>query len=178
MKTIYIVILIILGEMFFSNNLLAQTQSTNPLTLTVNLSTDVISISLGADPNVEFLYDAAGDYTTTQTVTKTGHVTVVSNQEFDLAVAARSNFTSNGTGSLNLNVVSVSVDPSTLNGGSSTAVALALAATGPGTTLVTGADPSSGAVFNINYSIPNVSTLLGLANQIFTTTVVYTATQL
>src|SRR5690606_35396208 len=88
---------------------------TTPVTVNINL-TDAISITLGADPTVDFNYLTAVDYTQEQTVEKPSHFTVVSNRGYNLAVSATQDFTPTGP---DLGIVSVSVDDAsaTANGG-------------------------------------------------------------
>ncbi len=149
----------------------AQTATSGPVTVNINL-TDAISITLGADPTVNFNYMEAADYTEVQTVEKTGHFTVVSNQEYNLTVQAVTAFSPAGPA---LDIVTVSVDPGTLNGG--TPVPNVPLNTEPAP-LLNGADPSTGALYTVNYEIADATTLLGLPDPTYTTTVTYTATQL
>lgn len=149
----------------------AQVES-NAVTLTVDLTASVLSLSLGASPDVEFKYTTAADYTATKTVSKTAHLSVVSNRNYSIAVKATAFTATSGT--LPLSTVSVTVDPLTLNGGTATPVSLSTT----NATLLTGGTPSNSAVFNISYAISSPSSLLTLPRELYTSSVTYTATHL
>lgn len=122
-----------------------------------------------------FNYPTAASYTVPQTVPKLGHFTVISNQAYDVTVAGTAPFSNaNSATPIPLNVVTVSVDPGTANGGAVTPVILSAAAQ----PVVSGATPTGGATYNVSYSIPDATPLLGRSPLIYSTTVVYTATQL
>ncbi|WP_400261879.1 hypothetical protein ACFX5U_20205 [Sphingobacterium sp. SG20118] len=151
----------------------AQTASTTPVNLSIELQ-DAISITLGGTPEVEFVYANAADYAGSQTITKPAHFTVVSNQKYNITVNAVSAFTP----SLDLDVVQISVASTTApsiygTGTLNTAVLSTTAAS-----LVDNAIASKGATYDIDYKIPDATKLLGLTAGEYTTTVVYTATQL
>ncbi len=148
-----------------------QAQTAN-VTVNIDLSTDVISINLGADPEVNFVYATAADYANSKTVSKTSHFTVVSNTNYDITVAADNEF--DGTDNIPLGVIDINVDPTTANGGELNAVNLSLSPT----LLVGSATPSTGAIYNVNYTIADASPLVGLAPEVYTTTITYTATGL
>lgn len=155
-----------------AQHLQAQESATSaPVTVNINM-TDAISITLGADPTVNFNYTTATDYTASKTVEKTNHFTVVSNKPYDLSVAAAAGFTP--AGGPNLNIVTVTVPPSTANGGTPVAnVALSTTAAA----LVNNSTASTGATYTVDYTIANPASLLNLAGSAYTTTVTYTATQ-
>lgn len=154
----------------------AQTDQTAPVTVTIDLTAPVLSIDLGADPNVEFVYATPEDYTTPQVEPKLGHFTVVSNQVYDVTVAAQEEFTvvPENDSPIPLGVVQVSVDPSTTGGGTGAVVPLAQTAG----TLVTDGPATLGATYNINYTIPDATSLINKQPEEYSTTVIYTATQL
>lgn len=175
MKKHYFLFVLIAVTVLLSSRVQAQsTANSAAFNLNVNLTADVLSIQLGASPDVQFAYANTSDYTTAKTVSKVGHVTVVSSRPYNLSAQAVSNFTSSGTGTLALNVVNINVDPTTLNGG--TPVGGTLSTTG--TSLVTAATPTVGSSFNMNYSIPSAAGFVGQSVQNFTTTVTYTASQI
>lgn len=165
--------LMLLMFLFGSVSVYAQVD-TEPVTVTIDLSTSVISISLESDPHVTFSYESAQDYTEEKKVEKPSHFTVISNLPYDVSVKAESEFSSTGTENPDLNVVTIKVDENTANGGNLSAVTLS---TSPGE-LVKNADPSTGATYNVEYSIPSAETLIELDNVVYTTTVTYTATHL
>ncbi|MEJ2884482.1 hypothetical protein [Pedobacter sp. GR22-6] len=153
----------------------AQSASTDPVTVNINLSAEVISIVLGGSPDVTFNYPTAASYTVPQTVPKLGHFTVISNQNYDVTVSGTAPFSNaNSATPIPLNVVTVAVDPATANGGAVAPVILS----GTAQPVVSGATPTGGATYNVNYSIPDATPLLGRSPLIYSTTVVYTATQL
>lgn len=147
---------------------------TDPVNVSIDLTAAVISIDLGTDPDVAFVYADAEDYANEQTETMLGHFTVVSNQPYEIAVAANTEFTSPSSDEVPLSIVDVSVDPGTANGGTLATIPLS---TTPGI-LVTGADPSTGAVYNVDYTIADAAPLVGLSAEVYTTSVTYTATHL
>ena len=166
MKNKVLIGLFTFAAVCFGQNIYAQTSA--PVTVNINL-TDALSITLGADPTVNFDYLEAADYTEVQTVQKPNHFTVISNQEYNLTVQAVTAFSPAGPA---LDIVTVSVDPGTTNGG--THVPLNI----DPTPLLNNADASTGATYTINYEIADATTLLGLPDPTYTTTVTYTATQL
>ena len=175
MKTKSLLATLVLSAGLFSITANAQTDQTAPVTVNIDLTAPVISIDLGADPTVNFLYATAADYTVAQTQPKVGHFTVISNQNYDITVAAQAEFTVYpAQTAVPLSVVQVSVDPATANGGTLTMQPLSMT---PGE-LVSDATATTGATYNVNYSIPDAAPLLGKANEVYTTTVIYTATQL
>lgn len=174
MKKITILSLLVIGAIGISQKANAQTDVTGPVTVNIDLTAEVISIDLGADPTVNFVYATAADYTESKTVTKEGHFTVISNLPYDITVAAQGEFVSPSEDDLPLDLVTVSVDPATANGGTLTDAPLALAET----PLVGEAEASTSAVYNVDYTIDNPAPLLDLAREVYTTTVTYTATQL
>ncbi|GGH03970.1 hypothetical protein GCM10007415_45190 [Parapedobacter pyrenivorans] len=160
------------------NHVFAQV-STAPVTVSIDLTAPVISITLGADPNVTFVYDSPEDYTTPQVVNKPGHFTVVSNQDYEISVVAQGEFTVNAANDdpIPLEVVQVAVDPSTTGAGTTEIVPLTTAAS-DATILATDAPATTATLYNINYTIPDATPLLDKFPQVYSTTVVYTATQL
>lgn len=180
MKKTPIFLFLLLTALFFNQKASAQASDvTTAVNLSINLAADVISIDLGADPNVVFNYITAADYIGAKTVSKTGHLSVISNQPYNISVAAQAAFTSSGDDTLPLNTVQVSVDPTTANGGTLLMAPLALAtAPATGSPLVNNAIAGIGSLYNVTYTIPTAAPLLNLENQIFSTTIVYTATQL
>lgn len=147
---------------------------TGPVSVNIDLTTPVISITLGASPDVNFIYQTAEDYTDSKTESKSSHFTVISNLPYDISVKAESEFTSPANNNPELDLVEIQVDPATPNGGDLNVVPLSLT----GSVLVEGADPSAGAVYNVDYSIPDATPLLGLDGEVYSTTVTYTATHL
>ncbi|MGK6350311.1 hypothetical protein [Parapedobacter sp. DT-150] len=157
----------------------AQESQTAPVTVSIDLSAEVISIELGAAPDVEFVYATPEDYNTAQVIAKPAHFTVVSNQSYEVSVLAQGEFTVNATNEepIPLDAVQVSVDGSTTGAGTTAVVPLTTTA-GETTVLATAAPASLGTIFNINYTIPDATPLLDKVPQEYSTTVVYTATQL
>jgi len=155
-----------------------STVTTSGFPLTINLSADVMSISLSSTPDVAFTYATAEDYVTEQTVTKPGHVTVVSNEPYNLSIAAQGTFDVTSTDetplSLTLDVVQVNVDPATANGGTTPTVSLSTT----GADIVTSSAATLGNAFDVIYTIPDATPLLNRAGNTYSTTLVYTATQL
>lgn len=158
----------------FGQHAYAQVSATTtPVTVNINL-TDAISITLGADPTVDFNYLDAEDYTEVQTVTKPNHFTVVSNQAYNLTVQAVQDFAPVGPA---LDIVTVSVDEESVTNNGGTPEDNVPLSTTPAP-LLNGAAASAEAIYQINYEIPDATTLLGLEGSKFSTTVTYTATQL
>lgn len=154
----------------------AQSDQTAPVTVNIDLTAAVLSIELGGTPTVNFVYGSPADYTVSQTQPKPGHFTVISNQAYDITVEAQAQFTVDAGNAtpVPLDVVEVSVDPATANGGS-----LATQPLSPGPlAIVSGASPTAGATYNVNYTIPDATPLLGKVPLVYSTTVIYTATQL
>lgn len=176
MKNKLTLTLLVLAAICFGQQAKAQVKFdvTTPVILSIDLSASVISIELGATPAVNFVYATAADYASAKTIQKPGHLTVISNKAYDLAVKAETEFASTSSENLPLSLVTVSVDAATANGGTLNSRSLTMA----NQTLVTSADPSTTAVFDVDYSIPDASQLIALAKEVYTTTVVYTATQL
>lgn len=155
------------------------TVSTAPVTVNIDLQAAVLSIALDAAPTVNFVYGTAAEYTASKTVTKPGHLTVISNKPYEIAVSADGLFTSSNSANTTnlpaLGIVGINIDPATLHGGSPTPVT---ALTEIDKVLVSGAVAEINAVYNVNYTITNPTSLISLPLEIYTTTVTYTATQL
>lgn len=171
--TFFVLVAVCLGQQ-------AKAQvSTAPVTVNIDLQAAVLSIALDAAPTVNFVYGTAADYTAAKTVAKPGHLTVISNKPYEIAVSADGLFTSsNATNTTNLpalGIVGINIDPATLHGGSPTPVT---ALTQVDQVLVSGANAEINAVYNVNYTITNPVTLVSLPLEVYTTTVTYTATQL
>lgn len=152
----------------------AQPGQTDPVTVNIDLTAEVISIDLGADPTVDFVYAEAADYATEQVVNKPSHLTVVSNEPYNISVAAQDEFTSSSADLVDLGIVSVSVDAATANGGTLNTVPLSQT----DGLLVENADATTASTFNVDYTISDATPLLNVAREMYTTTVIYTATQL
>lgn len=154
----------------------AQTDQTGNVTVSIDLTAPVISIDLGADPNVTFVYSTPEDYTTPQVEPKVGHFTVVTNQDYEVTVQATEEFTviPENASPIPLSVVQVSVDPSTTGGGTPAIVPLSSTAG----TLVTDGPATIGTTYNINYTIPDATSLIDKVPEVYSTTVIYTATQI
>lgn len=163
---------LIAALLFMKQFAFAQVNTGN-VQLSVDLTASVISIDLGASPDVSFVYNSAADYTTAKTVAKTAHLTVVSNRNYTISVKANGVFSAT-TGILPLSLVTVSVDPTTLNGGTASPVSLSTS----DAALLTGGTPSNSAVFNINYVISSPESLISLPREEYTTSLVYTATHI
>lgn len=177
MKKYYLVTGIALISGILSvNYAFGQSDQTAPVTVTIDLTSPVLSIDLGADPNVDFVYATPEDYTTPQVEPKISHFTVVSNQAYDITVAAQEEFTviPENDSPIPLSVVQVSVDPSTIGGGTPSVVPLSQTAG----TLVSDGPATLGTTYNINYTIPDATSLLNKQPEQYSTTVIYTATQL
>ncbi len=175
MKNLSILNLVVLVLLSFGIKANAQsTASTASVNLSIDLRTAVISINLGASPDVNFVYGLPADYVGVKTESKAAHFTVVSNLPYDISVRAGAEFASASSDNLPLNLVRVAVDPATANGGNLTTASLALMPA----KIVEGATATTGAIYNVNYTIPNSAPLLGLAAELYTTTVTYTATHL
>lgn len=173
MKINLIAAFVVLVAVCFGHQAKAQV-STTPVTVNIDLTASVISIALDATPTVDFIYANAADYAASKTVTKTGHLTVISNKNYNIAVKANGQFTSASSGVLPLGTVSVNVDAATANGGTLTPRAL----TTSDQVIVAGATATTTAVFNVDYTIANATPLIALPKEVYTTTVTYTATQL
>ncbi|WP_286863009.1 MULTISPECIES: hypothetical protein [Sphingobacterium] len=171
MKKNLLIVFIAVAAICFGYQAKAQTATSAPVTVNINL-TDAISITLGADPTVNFDYITAADYAASKTVTKANHFTVVSNQTYDLTVAATGTF--QPAGGPDLDIVTVTVPAATANGGTPvTNVPLSTTSAA----LVNGSTASTGAVYTVNYTISNPASLLNLTGSTYSTTVTYTATQ-
>lgn len=168
--------ILMFGLVFSMQRASAQTDQTAPVTVNIDLTAAVLSIDLGPNPTVNFVYGTAAAYTISQTQAKPAHFTVISNQSYDITVEAVTEFNTSPTNltPVPLDVIDISVDPATANGGTLTTQPLTL---GP-LEIVSAAAPTTGAVYNVNYTIPDATPLLGKAPIVYTTTVIYTATQL
>src|SRR5690606_29026032 len=147
---------------------------TEPVTGNIDLTAEVISLDLDTDSTVNFVYMEVADYAEEQVITIPEHLIEVSNESYNIAVSAQGPFTSTSNDPVDLGVVTVAVDEVTPNGGELTPVVLSAT----DAVLVAEADATTAATYDVNYSIPDASTLLDVAREIYTTTVVYTATQL
>src|SRR5690606_9333668 len=139
----------------FAQSSYAQLSATSAaVTVNINL-TDALSITLGASPTVDFDYNLATDYTQAKTVEKAGHFTVVSNREYDLSVKAEAPCS---TGGPSLGIVSVEVNPTHApqNGGT---VNQNVPLSETASPLLTGANPSLGAVYQVDYTIDDATEL-------------------
>ncbi len=175
MKKLSIFGLVVLVLLSFTEKSNAQsTATTASVNVSIDLTTAVISINLGASPDVNFIYSLPADYVGVKTESKTAHLTVVSNLPYDISVKAGVEFASTSSNNLPLNLVKVAVDPATSNGGNLTTASLALTPA----KIVEGAAAAINAVYNVNYTIPDAAPLLGLAPEVYTTTVTYTATHI
>ncbi|MFD1771584.1 hypothetical protein [Sphingobacterium suaedae] len=172
MKSKLILTLLVFVAICVGQRVHAQTDNTDPVNVSIDLTAPVISINLGGTPDVLFTYDDAADYTVAQTVSKPGHLVVVSNEPYSITVAASAAFAP--AGGPGLDVVTINAEPATANGATLTEATLA---TGDAL-LVTDAPPSNNAVYNVDYTIEDATTLLDVTRAVYTTTVVYTATQL
>ncbi len=151
---------------------------TASLNLSITLN-DVIAIDLSASPDVSFTYTTAADYAGSKTVSKTAHFTVISTQSYDITVTAGGAFSVNAGNStpVPLNVVNIAVNRTGMLSGVGGTDAPAALSTSP-QALVSAASPSIGAIYNVNYTIPSAANLVGKVADTYTTTLVYTATQL
>ncbi|NQD72491.1 hypothetical protein HP439_17320 [Sphingobacterium shayense] len=174
MKRNLLIALFTFAAVCFGQIAYAQVEATtSDVTVNINL-TDAISITLGPDPIVDFNYVDADDYSQEQIVNKPNHFTVISNQEYNLSVQATTEFTPTGPA---LDIVTVSVDPASVTANGGTAIENVPLNLSPEPLLNT-ANPSTSAVYQINYEIADPTPLLGLAAGTYTATVTYTATQL
>lgn len=171
MKKNLLIVFIAVAAICFGFQAKAQTATSAAVTVNINL-TDAISITLGADPIVNFDYTTAADYAASKTVTKANHFTVVSNKPYDLTVTAGGAFTPAGGPALN--IVTVTVPTATANGGTPVANVPLSTTAAP---LVNGSTASTGAIYTVDYTISNPAPLLNLAGSTYSTTVTYTATQ-
>lgn len=173
MKKNVLITLLAIVAICIAQHAYAQNPSATSAPVTVNINlTDAISITLGADPTVNFNYTTAADYAGSKTVEKANHFIVVSNRPYNLTVAATGAFTPAGGPALN--VVTVTVPTATANGGTPVAnVPLGTTAV----PLVNGSTASTGATYTVDYTIANPASLLNLAGSTYSTTVTYTATQ-
>ena len=154
----------------------ASTTSGNvPLKITL---VDIVAITLGGSPDVEFLYDTQAKYGADQVVNKPTAFTVFSNKTYNIAVKANAAFNVVATNltPVPLDVVAVSVNALTpvTNG---TYAAPALSTTNQA--LVTGGKPTLATVYNIDYTISaaKAQLLLDKTAGVYTTTLMYTLTQ-
>lgn len=174
MKKNLLIVFIAVAAICFGYQAKAQvkpTATSQPVTVNINL-TDAISITLGADPTVNFDYLIASDYAGSKKVTKANHFTVVSNKPYNLTVTATGTF--QPAGGPNLDIVTVNVPASTANGGTPVPNVPLSTTAAP---LVNGSTASTGAVYTVDYTISNPASLLNLAGSTYSTTVTYTATQ-
>lgn len=141
-----------------------------PVTITL---TDAFSITLGATPAVLFEYKLASDYAAAKTVRKDNHFTVTSTKAYNVAVTA-----STFSPALGLDIVKVGIDPATVAPAGTTYASGATSVPLSGGTLITAGAATTATTFNVIYSIPDASTLIGKAtNSPYTTNVTYTITQ-
>jgi len=178
-RNLLIIALLLAGFTMFTQKASAQA-TVNSSNVPVKISlVDIVSITLGGTPQVEFLYDTEAKYKAAQVVTKTGAFTVFSNKKYNVTVKANAAFTppAGTTNVIPLDVVTVSVvSGSAANGATFAAAPLSLTAQ----PLITGSNPSLGQAFNIDYTIPAAraeADLLGKVAGDYTTTLVYTLTQ-
>lgn len=174
MKKNLFIVFITVASICFGHQAKAQvkpTATSGPVTVNINL-TDAISITLGADPTVNFDYLTAADYAASKTVTKASHFTVISNKPYNLSVTAMGTF--QPAGGPDLDIVTVNVPASTANGGTPVPnVPLSTTASA----LVNGSTASKGAIYTVEYTISDPASLLNLTGSTYNTTVTYTATQ-
>ncbi len=179
MKKNFKLAFVVLAAICFGQQVKAQATAT----VNIDLTDPVLSITLGGGTEtVDFKYTTAAEYLAPKTDPKTGHLIVVSNKAYDVAVKATRNFksanTSNTTQLPALNIVKLTVSSTSLttNGASSTPVFL----TDANQPIITGGDATIGGVYDVTYEIPiaGASTLITLPLEKYDTTVVYTATSL
>lgn len=146
----------------------AQDVRTANVPLTITLS-DAFSITLGPTPAVAFNYGTAASYAAVQSVPKNSHFTVISNKPYSVAVSA-----SAFTPTLGLDIVKVAIDPATVAPTGTTYNTVALT----GGTLIAAGPATVGTAYNVIYSIPDASTLIGKQTATpYATNVTYTITQ-
>src|SRR5690554_392353 len=120
-KKLFILSTMIFAVAFSSKHVVAQSQAqSGNVTVNINL-TDAISITLEANPVVDFNYQTAEDYTQEQVVSKPDHFTVVSNKPYDIAVRATG---FDGADAPDLDILTIAVDPATLYNGTATETSL------------------------------------------------------
>lgn len=173
MKNLFTFCFLAIAMVSFSKSASAQAGQFN---LSVDLEADVFSITMGASPDVSFVYTNAADYTVAKTVSKEAHFTVVSNRPYNVSMTATDNFatTNADIDVLPLSVVSATIDATTLNGGEPATVPLS---TTPASPLLAGAFASVGAVHTVNFTIQDPSLLLNHQGAVYNTNVTYTVTQ-
>jgi hypothetical protein len=147
------------------------------VSVSIELTADVISIDIPNVEDVEFVYSTPADYTTVKKVTLTDHFKVTSNRPYDVSVVAKSVFSKPNQNSVAvpLNVVNVKVAETTTVTATLKTVALDTSPSAA-TVLVEGAPAAINQSFDIEYSIPDATTLLNKDIGTYTTTITYTAT--
>ena len=184
MKNLLLISAFTIGSFFFAtNNAQAQVGgTTDPAITTVNITlSDVISIIPSSAANggeINFTYDSAESYYTIQTKTQASALKVTSTQPFDINVkAGGATFVGALGGNIPVDVLWLKpTDGSTAMGGTQTDINL----TTDNQKLVTAAPIGSEVVLDIDYEIPaakaSSTDILGKAADVYTQTVIYTAT--
>lgn len=142
---------------------------TVPVTITLS---DAFSITLGTAAGADFVYNNAASYTAAQSRTQPNQFSVISNKAYSVAVSATA-FTPTTT--IGLGIIQVAIDGATAPSGTTyNQVPLATTA---GTLIATG-PATVGTSYNVKYSIPDASSLIGKPTTTpYSTNVTYTITQ-
>ncbi len=151
----------------------ANAQTTGTTTMHVKL-TDVLSIAVN-HPNVTLTFTTPSDYVNGRDTTLTGHLTVTSNQAFDVNVKSGSANLTASSNTIAASVVKVEVASSSTGVGT-TSTAQSLATTD--VTLIDEAPAQANRTIDMRYYIPSAtsstSAILGKPAGDYTATLTYT----
>jgi len=178
MKKITLLSFLFLAFIALSQKVNAQltTDPSLPVTVNIDLTADVLSLTLGADQTVDFVYTTAADYAQPKSETIEDHLTVVSSREYNITVLSNQVFTRPAGGTIDLDVMQLNAIAATPNSG--TPVINVTLTSGTASPLVNGAPATIEAIYDVTYEIPDASTFIDLDRGIYTTTVTYTVTQI
>ncbi len=180
MKNSIIIAAFALGAFVFGTN---QAQAQDPTaTTTVNITlADVISIDAGSIPNggtVNFAYNSAEDYNSSQDYTIENSLIVTSTKNFDVKVKADGEFFTDGTNNIPVNVLTIKA----VSGGTMAGTQNTIELSNSDQKLIDNAPLGSALTLDLNYQIPaeksRSSDILGKPAGTYTQTVTYTATAL
>lgn len=148
-----------------------------PVKITIG---DVLGIYLNSNAEVDFSYTTLADYQTPKSVPVSGQLSVISTKAYSVKVTATSLFTTfagNAT-PLPLSVVRVAATGTTPASYATLAGAVPLDnAANTVVTIASAGLPSLSTSFNISYSIPDVTQLIGKVAGNYLTNLVYSVTQ-
>lgn len=149
-----------------------QAQLTGTTTLHVKII-DALSITVN-DANVTLTFANANDYVNGRDTTLNNHLTVTSNQAYDVKVKSASTNLTSGANNIATNSVTVSIPAGQSLGGTTAPAAL----TTTDQTIISAGNPVTSQGINVEYEIPSsistTSAILGKPAGDYTTTLTYT----